>query len=86
MQGSRQCKKRRYAAAIGAAAVMVILMAGYIWLLLWAFEEDPAGAPPFPLLALLVAIPGAVVLGVILALISRLREIQKGEEDDAKQY
>lgn len=54
--------------------------------MLWAYAQDPADAPPLPLLALLVAIPGAVVLGVILALICRLREIQKGEEDDAKQY
>ena len=39
--------------------------------------QDPADAPPLPVLAL---------LGVILALVCRLREIQKGEEDNAKQY
>ena len=78
--------RRRYIAPVVVSCLTAVLMAGCIWLMLWAYAQDPADAPPLPLLALLVAIPGAVVLGVILALICRLREIQKGEEDDAKQY
>ena len=74
-------KPRRY-----AAAVMALLMGGVIWLILWAMETDPQGAPPLPLLILLIAIPGAVILGVALALALRLREIRKGEEEDASQY
>lgn len=35
---------------------------------------------------LLVAIPGVVILGVLLAMIQRFREIEKGEAEDAKQY
>ena len=31
-------------------------------------------------------IPAAVALGVIIALVLRIREIKKGEVDDAKQY
>ena len=61
-------------------------MAGLIWLFLWAFETDPAGAPPLPLLALFIAIPAVVTLGVIIALVLRIREIGRGEEDDARQY
>lgn len=61
-------------------------MAGCIWLLLWAFSTDPDGARPLPLLAVLVAIPGAVALGVAVALVLRIREIGRGEEDDAKKY
>lgn len=79
-------KRRRYIAPVVISCLTAVLMAGCIWLMLWAYAQDPADAPPLPLLALLVAIPGAVVLGVILALACRLREIQKGEEDDAKQY
>ena len=79
-------KPRRYAAAVTAAAVMALLMGGVIWLILWAMETDPQGAPPLPLLILLIAIPGAVILGVALALALRLREIRKGEEEDASQY
>ena len=78
--------KRRYVAPVIAAVVMAVLMMGLIWLFLWAFETDPAGSPPLPLLALFIAIPGVVILGVGIALVQRLREIKKGEEDDAKQY
>ena len=78
--------KRRYAAPVVAAIVMAILMAGLIWLFLWAFETDPAGAPPLPLLALFIAIPGVVILGVVIALVQRLREIGKGDEDAVKKY
>ena len=34
----------------------------------------------------LVALPGVVILGVLAALWQRVKEIQKGEADDAKQY
>ena len=78
--------KRRYAAPVMAAIVMAVLMAGLIWLFLWAFETDPAGAPPLPLLALFIAIPAVVILGVIIALVQRLREIGKGDEDAVKKY
>jgi len=86
MNKQTQDIKRRYIAPILAAIVMAILMAGTIWLFLWAFEVDPAGAPPLPLLILLVAIPAAVILGVGLALVQRLREIGRNEEDASKHY
>ena len=79
-------KRRRYAAPVAVTVLMALLMAGLIWLFLWAFETDPAGAPPLPLLALFIAIPAVVTLGVIIALILRIREIGRGEEDDARQY
>lgn len=41
---------------------------------------------PLPLIVVLVALPAVVILGVLLALIQRIREIQRGEEDDAKNY
>ena len=81
-------KRRRYVAPVLAAILMAVLMAGLIWLFLWAFAVDPAGAPPLPGLALFVVIPAAVavVVGVIIALVQRIREIEQGEEDDAKRY
>lgn len=79
-------RHRRFVAPIVVAIVMSVLMAGLIWLFLWAFEVDPAGAPPLPVLALFVAIPAAVVVGVVIALVQRVREIERGEEDDARNY
>ena len=78
--------RRRYVAPVAVAALMAVLMGGVIWLFLWAFSTDPAGAPPLPVLILLVAIPLAVIFGVVLALCQRIREIGSGEEDDARKY
>lgn len=86
MDKQKQDARKRRLPAILSALVMAVLMAGMIWLFLWAFETDPAGAPPLPLLILLVAIPAVVILGVALALILRLREIGNNELDDARKY
>ncbi len=76
----------RYIAPIACAGVMTVLMLGFIWLMAWGFETDPAGAPPAPLFALLLGLPAAVIAGVTAALIQRLRELGRGEEDDAKRF
>jgi len=79
-------KVKRYVPATAASVVMIVLMAGVIALMLWAFKVDPVGAPPWPLLALLIGIPAVVILGVLLAVIQRWREIGGGEEDEARKY
>ena len=86
MDRQKRGAKGRYAAPVVMALLMILLMAGVIRLFLWAFEADPAGAPPAPVMALLVLIPAGVILGVLAALIQRLREIRKGEEDEARKY
>ena len=78
--------KRRYVAPVIITIVMALLMIALIWLFLWAFETDPVGAPPLPLLALFILIPAVVILGVVIAMVQRVREIGKGEADDAKKY
>ena len=77
---------RRYAGPVAAAVLMALLMAGVIWLMLWAFRTDPVDAPPLPLLILLIAIPAVVILGVGIALVLRIRELKHNEADDARQY
>lgn len=79
-------KPVRYAGAVVMALLTTALMAALIVLMVWGFTVDPADAPPLALLVVLVAIPGVIILGVLLALVQRIREIQKGEEDDAKNY
>lgn len=79
-------KPIRYAAAVIAALVMTAFMAGVIALMIWGVTVEAAEAPPLPLIVVLVALPAVVILGVLLALIQRIREIQRGEEDDAKNY
>lgn len=79
-------RRRRYIAPVVVTVGMAVLMGGLIWLFLWGIETDPAGAPPLPLLVLFILIPAAVVLGVVIALMQRIREIGEGEEDDARKY
>ena len=79
-------KPVRYAAAVAASLIMVAFMAGAMALMAWGFTVEPEEAPPLVLMAVLIALPGVVILGVLYALYQRIREIQRGEEDDAKNY
>ena len=59
-------------------------LAGMVALILIALREgDPL---PLPIAAIFVGAPMVVIGGVLLALGQRLREIGKGEVDDAKHY
>ena len=78
--------RARYVAPVAVTVLMVLLMLGLIWLFLWVFETDPAGAPPLPLLAVFIAVPTVVALGVIVSLVQRIREIGRREIDDARQF
>ena len=79
-------KPIQYAGAVVMALLTVVLMTALMVLLVWAYVTDPEEAPPLPFMAVAVALPAAVILGVLLALFQRTREIQKGEIDDAKRY
>jgi len=76
----------RYVAPVLIAAAMILLMGGASALMLWGAAmgvEDPPGAL---ILAVLTLLPLLVIAGVVLALVQRIREIGKGEIDDAKNY
>ena len=76
----------RYVAPVVVTVLMVSLMTALSGLLLWAFFSQPEQAPPIWVLLLTVAFFAAVAVGVVLALAQRIREIGKGEIDDAKHY
>ena len=76
----------RYVAPVVVTVLMVGLMLAFSMLLVWSAAASPADAPPGGFLALMVGIFLAIGAGVILALIQRIREIGKGEIDDAKRY
>ena len=75
-----------YAGAVIAAVVMALLMAGILAIFAWACAADPAGAPPLGIMILLAAFPIAVIIGVFIALVQRIKQIKGGEEDAASQY
>lgn len=82
----RQDIRIRYVAPVAIAALTVALMAALAGLMAWGYFLDPAGAPPLALMLALAAVPLLVAGGVVLALVQRIREIGRGEEDDAKQF
>lgn len=71
-------KRLRYIAPAVVTVLTVALMAGLMALMIWGFTIDAEEAPPLPLVVVLVAIPGVIILGVLLALIQRVQEIEKG--------
>lgn len=82
----RQDVRIRYVAPVVVTAVSVVLLAAVIALILWAFYLDPANPPPLALVLVIVAVPALIIAGMLLALFQRIREIGKGEIDDAKKY
>ena len=75
-----------YIGPVVAALVFVGLMAGLIVLMVWGLTVDPEEAPPLPLMIFLIAMPAVVIIGVLLALYQRIKQIQGGEEDAAAKY
>ena len=82
----RQDVRIRYVAPVTITLLTVLLMGGLAALILWGTSVDPAGAPPFALVLVLMGMPAVVIGGVVLALFQRIQEIGKGEEDDARQF
>lgn len=83
---NRDVRQKRYIGAFIASAAMIIFMVGIIALVVWGFKAEPEGAPPLPVVALIVALPVTVIIGVLMSLIQRIREIKKGEVDDARKF
>ncbi len=75
-----------FVAPILITVFMVGLMLAFVALILWASATNPAEAPPWWFIAVIITCCLAVAGGVILALTQRLREIEKGEINDAKHY
>ena len=75
--------RKRKTGAIIAAAVVVLFAIAMIAMLLWANKMDPA---PKAILIFCLAVLGAVIVGVIIAVIQRLKEVKGGEIDEARKY
>ena len=86
MNVGKQDKLTRYISPVGAAAVVLAMMAAFIALLVWGFTVSPEDAPPIGVVIALAAIPVIVIIGVLAALYQRIKQIRGGEEDAAAQY
>lgn len=76
-------KRKKKTGPIVAAAVWVAFFAAILALFVWCFTVDPV---PWPVLALVSVPLLALIVGVLLALRERMKEIDGGEEDEALKY
>ena len=88
MQSNSERRGKRMGSILSAAVVLLWLAGLILAVALTALEAARAGecGAAALLLALYGVLGGAAVIGVVLALRQRLREIDGGEEDDAAQY
>ena len=84
MSNSKENKKR---ASILSAVVIILVLAVFVGFILFPLISEMGGLF-FAVMILLVYAGGivAVILGILAALKQRLREIESGEEEEAKQY
>lgn len=78
--------RTRYIAPVVVTALVVTFMTALSGLLLWALTISPEDAPPIWFVLVIIGFFAAVGVGCVAALTQRIREIQKGEIDDAKKY
>lgn len=75
-------RKKKLGAAIGGI-VMIAIMMFVVGLLLWGNSQEPL---PIALLVFLIGLPVIFIICTVVALRSRLKEIEGGEEDEAAKY
>jgi len=72
-------KKKGAVISVGVVAILITLMIGMI---IWSVSQGvPIGVVVFT-----ISILTALMIGVVIALINRIKEIDKGEEDEAGKY
>ena len=74
---------KKYLGPIAASGIIVAVALAVLVFFLWVNRTDPA---PGIMIAYICAGVGLVSLGTILALLVRIKEIRKGEEDDLGNY
>ena len=82
----RQDVRIRYVAPVVITVLMLLLMGGIAGLILWLTALSAEESPPAFMLAIIALVPLVISGGVVLALVQRIREIGRGEIDDAKNY
>lgn len=74
---------RKKTGAFLGGIVFILFMMGMILAMVYAFITEDM---PFGVLAISIALPGIIIVCIIVALINRFREIEGGEEDEASKY
>ena len=83
MDVQEQDQKKKKIGPMIAAIVMIVFMAATMGIMIWAQSVDPM---PVVFFAIVLAVPVITIIGVLLALYMRLKEIEGGEENEAAKY
>lgn len=75
--------RKKTLGAVGAAVAMIIFFGLMIGLVMWANTVDPA---PAGIIWFTVGIFSIIIIGIVVAVIGRMKEIKGGEEDEASKY
>ena len=78
-------KAKRYIGAFAASMVIILAMVGLFALFAWSYINEPEEMP-VAVFIILMLVPAAIILGVMISLVQRVREIRKGEVDDARKF
>ena len=81
MQGN---SKKKLGSLIAASVILVLVAVLIVAFVLLINGEEAAGANG--ILWAYIAVLGAVIIGVLISLWQRFKEISKGEEEEAKKY
>lgn len=82
MQKSTKGRGAVIVAALGTVVVALLFFGSLLWVML---EEEPIPAV-IGIMVVYGLLAVAIVVGVLYAMVQRLREIQGGEEDEARKY
>ena len=81
MQGN---SKKKLGSLVAASVIIILVAVLIVAFVLLINGEEAAGANG--ILWAYIAVLGAVIIGVLISLWQRFKEISKGEEEEAKKY
>ncbi len=76
-------RRRKKIGAVGGGLFMILSCVLSMGAILWANTQEDI---PIVVMALLIGLPSIIMICVIVAVISRVKEIKGGEEDEASKY
>jgi DNA-binding transcriptional MerR regulator len=78
--------RKKYVAPVAVTVLVILFMVGLIAFVAWALSTDMPPKPVILFLAMYLLAGLGVIFGVIWCLRQRIKEIQGGEEDEARKY
>lgn len=75
-------QKKRFGSLV-SAVIVIAFMAAWMGLLIWIKIQD---AMPNVIFYIMISVYILAIIGIIIALVQRLSEINGGEEDEASKY